>query len=358
MSNVSNSSVWNCSSLTVSDLQSNGNPSMYDVQHLSFENSSVDFKENLSEFFPNLVTVNLSNIRINLTCTKDLLWLLAWEKKILNIGLLRCSYPRFFNGTSLGRALELIKNLDSQCLYNCTCEYEHIPNKKKLPNHEQHIEQLTIETILMNCTNLQLKKLPKMLPSTYKIYLDLSNNQIENLNELSTNPNYKRVKTLYLKNNKISSLSFLENSEWTKTFNVLNLQGNNVQELPVEALSNALNDFQIAHKLYLSNNPFKCDCLTTKKMQVFLSKHNRMIGDFKNICCGPTEGENAGMKVADVDLSSVCIIRAHNALDLMDVLNMTLCLLIVCTMSKFIHDYYNYRKNGRLPWLAAKLPFR
>ena len=92
--------------------------------------------------------------------------------------------------------------------------------------------------------------------------------------------------------------------------------------------------------------------------KTFLAKHIIVINDFKNIRCGPTEGENAGIKVADVDLSSVCINRADTAIDFMGALNITLCLLIICTMSKFIHDYYSYRKNGRLPWLAAKLPFR
>lgn len=183
--NASNSSVWNCSSLTVNHLQLYINSPRYDVQHLRFVNSTIDFKEDLSEFFPNVTKVELYNSSTNLTCTEDLLWLLAWEKKITNIEQVQCSYPKVFKGTSLGRALSLIKNLDNQCLKNCSCKHEYINKYENLTiQFSEHMyirENEELITILMNCTNQQLKKLPELSPSNLTILLDLSNNQVYNL---------------------------------------------------------------------------------------------------------------------------------------------------------------------------------
>jgi len=167
------STVWSCTSLTLSDLNWNSGNSedqnrSFDTKHLTFVNSTINFEQDLSEYFPALESVEFSNCRINLTCNEDLLWLLNWTGKIVNIEEVRCSYPKHFNNSSVIKALNLVKNHENQCrvLKWCTCSTIHM-----------YIDDDVHTSI--NCTNLQLKKLPELLPSNSIIHLDLSNNQVK-----------------------------------------------------------------------------------------------------------------------------------------------------------------------------------
>lgn len=91
-------------------------------------------------------------------------------------------------------------------------------------------------------------------------------------------------------------------------------------------------------------------------MKPFIAKHKQLIKDVSNVTCGPDEGESAGKKIISIELSSVCNTHENNAVNLMDVLNVFLALLTIVTIGKLLYDYHAYRKTGRLPWIASKLP--
>ncbi len=90
--------------------------------------------------------------------------------------------------------------------------------------------------------------------------------------------------------------------------------------------------------------------------QSFVAKHKELIKDISNVTCAANEGENAGKKINSVETSSICLNPDANTTNLMDILNVILALLTVCTIGKLLYDYYAYRKTGRLPWLVSKMP--
>ena len=91
-------------------------------------------------------------------------------------------------------------------------------------------------------------------------------------------------------------------------------------------------------------------------LQTFIAQYWSLIKDFTKVSCGQNEGENAGKKIVAVERSSVCRNPDAGAINLMDVLNVFLALITVCTVGKLLYDYYAYRKTGQLPWLASKMP--
>lgn len=56
-------------------------------------------------------------------------------------------------------------------------------------------------------------------------------------------------------------------------------------------------------------------------------------------------------------MNSVCSDPDEYKVNLMDVLNVILALLTLLTIGKLLYDYYAYKKTGRLPWLATKMPW-
>ena len=97
--------------------------------------------------------------------------------------------------------------------------------------------------------------------------------------------------------------------------------------------------------------------ITLFLLQQFIAKHKQLVKDVSNVTCGPEEGINAGKKIVSVELSSICADPdEYSKVNLMDVLNVVLALLTIVTIGKLLYDYYAYKKTGRLPWLATKMP--
>lgn len=342
-------SVWNCSGLSNANMlwqYPDADTLGFDVKHLIIRQSRINFQDNFSHLFPNLDILELPSNRV-IHCSKSSVWLLEWTSKLKDADSILCSSPRPLNGTNLLKALNLIQDVDSQCPKNCTCELSHVPKD----------DQYGI-TIHINCTNLGLTELPKVLPANVTIHLHLSGNQIEDLDGVVSNPSYGRVTTLFLNNNHIKSIDGLVNSKWFRQFSLLSLEGNHLQELPTQALTNGFTHQDInGFRMFLGKNPWKCDCSTLPHFQQFIAKHKQLVKDVSNVTCGPEEGINAGKKIVSVELSSICADPdEYSKVNLMDVLNVVLALLTIVTIGKLLYDYYAYKKTGRLPWLATKMP--
>lgn len=162
-------SVWNCSGLSNANMlwqHPDADTLGFDVKHLIIRQSRIDFQENFSHLFPILEILELPSNRL-IHCSKSSVWLLEWATKLKDADSILCSSPRPLNGTNLLKALNLIQDVDSQCPKNCTCELSHVPKD----------DQYGI-TIHINCTNLGLTELPKVLPANVTIHLHLSGNQV------------------------------------------------------------------------------------------------------------------------------------------------------------------------------------
>lgn len=164
--------VWNCSNVgSFSQFDNSSNILFEDefqlphVDHLIIQDSKIDFPEDLSQHFPNLKTLDLSNNLIN--CTKQLTWLLKLgEKFTRDPESVQCTSPQTFNGTQVLKALQLIYDVNYQCPPRCHCDLAHVPKD------DQYV------TISISCNNLGLTELPKNLPENVTIHMDLSNNRV------------------------------------------------------------------------------------------------------------------------------------------------------------------------------------
>lgn len=314
-----------------------------EVRHLHLHNSNVNSSDQFLDRFPNLSLLKFSSS--NIECSESTVWLLKISHLIENLPRLYCASPEVLKDTPITKALHLIRQVSSQCPEQCVCQLLNVPKD------DQYV------TVTIDCVNQGLVELPRTLPSNVTIHLDLSENKIENLDDLVTNPSYSRVTHLYLNNNQIKTISSLDDSDWIKHFSLLSLTGNYLQEISTEALSNAFRRQDInGIRMFLGQNPWHCDCYKVTHFQSFSAKHKSLIKDIGNVTCGPNEGENAGKKIVAVERSSVCRNPDAGSINLMDVLNVFLALITVCTVGKLLYDYYAYRKTGQLPWLASKMP--
>ena len=41
--------------------------------------------------------------------------------------------------------------------------------------------------------------------------------------------------------------------------------------------------------------------------------------------------------------------------EILDLVSITLALLLIVIICKVYYDYWNYKRNGRLPWLVSKM---
>lgn len=187
---------------------------------------------------------------------------------------------------------------------------------------------------------------------------------------------YRSVHDVYLDYNLIQSIDTLESDTWLESFRVFSLKGNRLTkviiyyefykitnihytrlQLPVYLLKNALEKNGHVAKLYLSNNPWRCECIFTLRFQELLRKYNTIIMDASNVTCKYIEGDdNFGTAVLAIKRSDVCKIPTEYTVYPLDLLNAVLASLIVFIFAKLGYDYYHYRRSGRLPWIVTRLP--
>lgn len=122
-------------------------------------------------------------------------------------------------------------------------------------------------------------------------------------------------------------------------------------------LDNALKRNHQVAKLYLSNNPWRCECIFTLRFQELLRKYHTIIVDSSNVTCKYIEADdNMGNSVLALKRSDVCNMPTESQIQPLNLLNAVLGSLIVLILGKLAYDYYYYRKLGRLPWIVTKLP--
>lgn len=207
----------------------------------------------------------------------------------------------------------------------------------------------------INCSSRNFLNFPIYLPQNTSI-IYLSNNKIENLNSLRLTI-YRDVSDIYLDNNFIDSIDDLESILWLQNFRILSIKGNKLTKIPIYALRNALQKNLRIGKLYLSHNPWRCDCSFVPKFQEILQQYHSIIKDIDNITCKYVEGDNLfTRKVLTLQRSEVCKLPTENKIHPLDLLNGILASLIVLILSKLGYDYFRYRRYGKVPWIVSKMP--
>ncbi|XP_049308705.1 protein toll-like [Bactrocera dorsalis] len=188
------------------------------------------------------------------------------------------NYSRFFNDLQCNeKSTNLVTNFtqlrrhelctwqQAQCPRNCVCSTKS-------------------ELLHINCTGAQLdviKKLPRpeqvLLTSSL---LDISNNHFTVL-PLSIISGYANVSKLYASNNQITNISLLE---LPTDLTVLDLRNNRLKSLCADFLRVFFNESTKLQSLYLSANPWICDC-ASQQLLYTVRAHRQRIPDVEQLRC-------------------------------------------------------------------------
>lgn len=224
--------------------------------------------------------------------------------------------------------------------YKCTCEIFRIEN-----NYNNNT-RLTFE---VDCSNKKLTALPKPLPP-FTVKLNVSNNNITGIDELSVDETYSNIRYFYADHNQVKTFAVLEGSKFLDDFVHLSLDHNHIKTLPIYILSNAIDRLSIDREITLGENPLLCDCTTAQVTKFWLINNKRVIRDFDNVWC-----ENVKDKVIELEQNKVCIYQK----DWSDYIHYIIAIevfLFVLLVSKVSYDYWIFKSAGYLPWPASKMP--
>ncbi|KAF7379678.1 hypothetical protein HZH68_016626 [Vespula germanica] len=315
-----------------------------------------DFKEIDLKLF-NISTLNHVYLFGNpLKCTENMSWILdlrngSFAEKIVDREKLRCSAP--YNGRLLVPVVEIIMTLKEECKRTlCDCELVYVVGR----GGKRTLKQL-MAFASVNCSYRDLTEMPEFLPANTTT-LHLTGNKIKDLTPLVKNAVYKQVLDLYLDDNLVESIVQLDGSYWLDHFRLLSLRGNKLSDVPTYALENVLLQSGSVARLYLGNNPWRCDCLFTPGFQDLLIRYTNLVRDINEVKCAAVSGdENSNKQIRDLTRTEICISSDENSLIYpLDILNIILAFLIFLIIGKLLYDYWSFKKTGKLPWIVSKIP--
>lgn len=208
----------------------------------------------------------------------------------------------------------------------------------------------------VNCSAAGLTNFPSKLPENTTT-LFITHNMITSLNMLCTrNSTYNNVLDIYLDYNQISDASVLDNCEWFNNFRVLSLKGNQLERIPNYAFRNSFEKSQHAMKLYLSENPWLCNCRLQPRLLKLCQKYE-LIVDQKQIRCLSDKNEPNiyGRFLMKLTKNDVCQVNEF-PLNPYEMMSIIFSVLILLLMLNLLYDYYLYKKYGKLPWIVLNCP--
>ncbi|XP_026277562.1 protein halfway [Frankliniella occidentalis] len=204
-------------------------------------------------------------------------------------------------------------------------------------------------SVQVDCSNRRLTKLPLILPKN-TVSLNVSYNNISNLEALSMNAAYKDIREFYADDNQITSINALEGSTFIVSFLTLSLRNNNISILPTYILSNVFDLNWTARTVRLGLNHLKCDCSTAQTIKMWLNANYKHIPDYNEVLC-----ENMRERVFELDQNKVCTVPSDWT-EYVYYLVAAEVLLLILLISKVSYDYWVFKTAGYLPWPASKMP--
>lgn len=237
--------------------------------------------------------------------------------------------------------VRLLHELEKNCLGNCTCKPYQL---------DIIIGKPPTFSVEVNCSGAHLQSLPTPLPP-FTIHLDVSNNNITSLKELS-DPSYQYLRYLYADNNQISSIQHLEGTKFYNSFTTLSLRNNKIKTFETYLLWN-IKFYRISSStrhMNLGFNNLHCDCKTAMEFKTWLLTKIENIPDYESIGC-----ENMPVKVIKLDQSKLCQGK-QDWTDYIYYIITAEVLLLIGLIAKVSYDYWVFKTAGYLPWPASKMP--
>ncbi|KAH8417773.1 hypothetical protein KR222_005747, partial [Zaprionus bogoriensis] len=198
---------------------------------------------------------------------------------------LQLTTDRLSCASPTGLANRLIEEVDANELL-CNFDQTEDPREKRCPDPCQCYVRTFDSTLIVNCSNSQLRELPTLpsLPSSLRqVELHAENNELITLPEY-TAPGYANVTMLHLAGN---NLTQLDASQLPKNLSFLDLRRNQLQHLNETTLK-TLNSSVNGLRLQLSDNSWVCDC-EAKPLLFFVLNNNDMVSDRTSMFCSDAE---------------------------------------------------------------------
>ncbi|XP_050522818.1 protein halfway isoform X2 [Daktulosphaira vitifoliae] len=248
----------------------------------------------------------------------------------------------WFNSTEILAfdQIKIIDKLNTQCPSGCKCKWH---------GYEMISDKNVLNTVEVDCSNNKLSYLPINLPEN-TVVLNVTNNNITNIDALVLVDSYKDLRFFYADKNKVSSILALEGSRFMDNYAVLSLKSNQLKSIPMYILENSFTRSFEGHLVNLGGNQLYCDCSTAQYLKVWLEANHKHIPDYREIQC-----ENLRYKVVDLDCEIVCVTQTDWTDYMYYVIAAEISALLLL-IGKVSYDYYVFKTAGYLPWPASKMP--
>ncbi|XP_057321539.1 protein halfway-like [Microplitis mediator] len=340
-------SCLNLSNNALTDIENNFMSQLNYLKHLDLSYNNITHLPALNE---KLHTLDISGIN-TISCTEIASTIdtnknySRWLSFIHRNKSVCSAYSNYvwFNETEQLSLEELrnIGNLLSKCPrgenWHCKCNF----NRMVL-----FANNVSVRTVDVDCSNNNLTELPKELPP-YTVTLTVTNNRIEKLDEIITNPSYHYLQNLYADYNEISSINILEGSKFANTFYSLSLRFNKLIPTYILVPKQYNDSDEVNSFIKLGGNEVFCDCYAARYLKDWLLLN--VIDDDQVYC------KNCLDRVVDLNVKQMC--KFNN--DLTDYIYCIITIeviLLVTVLTKFFFDYWYYKKEGKLPWFSKVIP--
>lgn len=289
-------------------------------------------------------------------CTRNLKWIATNDARfeIVDRPMLNCSDLKY-RGRPMMTVMTVKLALYKTCredypdLKNCSCHMSYLRLDEETNEYQPMFS--------VNCSANGFLNFPRKLPENTTT-LFITHNKISSLNMLCTrNSTYNNVHDIYLDYNEINDASVLDNCEWFSNFRVLSLKGNLLERIPNYAFRNSFEKSQHAMKLYLSENPWLCNCRLQPRLLKLCQKYE-LITDQKQIRClsDKNEPDIYGRLLMELTKNDVCK-DDRFPLNPYEIMSIVFLVLIFLLFINLLYDYYLYKNYGKLPWIVLNTSF-